>query len=206
MKNLIQNYGQVDVIGYWSATDIFSERIDSEALLFGGCGLITRDGIRKPAYFAFEHLNNLEKYYYGKGQYSLVSGNGKDLFYICCHNYKHFNFRYYSLNEDEIEEEQQPRLYADNESIQLSFRLKNVNDGIYQIKVFSVNQENGNVQNEWRKLDYFNDLSVKEIEYLKMTCQPKLTIRKAEAVDHVLVVETKLTAQEIQGIVISEMP
>ena len=135
-----------------------------------------------------------------------MSGNGKDLFYICCHNYKHFNFRYYSLNEDEIEEEQQPRLYADNESIQLSFRLKNVNDGIYQIKVFSVNQENGNVQNEWKKLDYFNDLSVKEIEYLKMTCQPKLTIRKAEAVDHVLVVETKLTAQEIQGIVISEMP
>ena len=62
------------------------------------------------------------------------------------------------------------------------------------------------MQNEWRKLDYFNDLSVKEIEYLKMTCQPKLTIRKAEAVDHVLVVETKLTAQEIQGIVISEMP
>lgn len=79
-----------------------------------------------------------------------MSGNGKDLFYICCHNYKHFNFRYYSLNEDEIEEEQQPRLYADNESIQLSFRLKNVNDGIYQIKVFSVNQENGNVQNEWK--------------------------------------------------------
>ena len=206
VKNLIQNYGQADMIGYWSATDIFAERIDSEALLFGGCGLITRDGIRKPAYFAFEHLNNLEKYYYGKGQYSLVSGNGKDLFYICCHNYKHFNFRYYSLNEDEIEEEQQPRLYADNESIQLSFRLKNVNDGIYQIKVFSVNQENGNVQNEWKKLDYFNDLSVKEIEYLKMTCQPKLTIRKAEAVDHVLVVETKLTAQEIQRIVISEMP
>lgn len=45
--------------------------------------------------------------------------------------------------------------------------------------------------------------AVKEIEYLKMTCQPKLTIRKVEAVDHTLVVETKVTAQEIQGIVIS---
>lgn len=108
--------------------------------------------------FCFEHLNNMEKYYYGKGQYSIVSGNGKDLFYIVCHNYKHFNFRYYSLNEDEIEEEQQPRLYSDNETIQLSFRLKNVNNGVYQIKLFSVSQENGNVQNDWRKLDYYNDL------------------------------------------------
>lgn len=205
MKNLIQNYGEADMIGYWAATDIFSERIDSEELLFGGCGLISRDGIRKPVYFAFEHLNHMERYFLGKGQYSIVSGDGKGLFYICCHNYKHFNFRYYSVNENEIEIEQQPRLYEDYESIQLSFRFNNVNDGIYQIKVFSVSQENGNVQNEWGKLDYYNEPSTQEIEYLKTACQPRLTIRKAEAVNRTLVVETKLTAQEIQGIVVAEM-
>ena len=47
MKNLIQNYDEADAVAYWIATDIFAERIDSEDLLFGGCGLISRDGIRR---------------------------------------------------------------------------------------------------------------------------------------------------------------
>lgn len=205
MKNLIQNYDEADAVAYWIATDIFAERIDSEDLLFGGCGLISRDGIRKPAFFAFDHLNHLEKYFMGKSMNAIVSGDGKGLFYICCHNYKHFNFRYYSQDENQIEVEQQSRLFADREAIQMNFKLHPVNNGIYQVKIFSVSQEHGNVQDEWRKLAYFNSLSVIEIQYLQTACQPALTIHKAEAYDHTLVVETRLSAQEIQGIVIAEI-
>ncbi len=205
MKNLIQNYNEADAIAYWVATDIFAERIDTDHLLFGGCGLLSRDGIRKPAFFAFSHLNHMEHYFLGKSRNAIVSGDGKGLFYICCHNYKHFNFRYYSQDENQIEVEQQPRLFTDHEAIQMSFKLHPVNNGIYQVKVYSVNQENGNVQDAWRKLAYFNALSVIEIQYLQTACQPALTIHKAEAYDHTLVVETRLAAQEIQGIVIAEL-
>lgn len=205
MKNLIQNYGKADAIGYWSAFDISSESIDSARLLFGGCGLITQDGIKKPAYFAIEHMNHLENSYLGKNENAIISCNEKGLFFICCHNYKHFNFRYYSINENEVEVENQQRLYEDNESMQMIFKLHHVNNGMYQIKIFSVSQSAGNVQNEWGKLDYLNDLSVMEIEYLERICQPRLTIHKAEAVDNTVVVETRLSAQEIQGIVVAEM-
>lgn len=205
MKNLIQNYDEADAIVYWEATDIFAERIDSDDLLFGGCGLLSRDGIRKPAFYAFDHLSYLEKYFYGKSRNAIVTGNGKGLFYICCHNYKHFNFRYYSQDENQIRVEQQPRLFEDHETLQISFKLHPVNDGNYQVKVFSVDQEHGNVQDAWGKMAYFNSLSVREIQYLQTTCQPALTIRKAEAYDHTLVVETRLAAQEIQGIVIAEI-
>lgn len=174
-------------------------------LLFGGSGLISREGIRKPAFFAYEHMNHLESFFLGKNCNAIVSCNEKGLYYVCCHNFKHVNFRYYSCNESEIQVENQRRLFEDNESIQISFRLRNVNNGMYQIKTFSVNQENGNIQSEWKKLDYFNDLSVQEIEYLKRICQPKITIHKVKAVDHVLIVETRLSAQEIQGIVIAEL-
>lgn len=87
----------------------------------------------------------------------------------------------------------------------MNFKLHPVNNGIYQVKIFSVSQEHGNVQDEWRKLAYFNSLSVIEIQYLQTACQPALTIHKAEAYDHTLVVETRLSAQEIQGIVIAEI-
>ena len=48
-------------------------------------------------------------------------------------------------------------------------------------------------------------LSLKEVDYLKKWCQPKLTIRKVEAVNHTLIVETRIAAQEIQGIVVGEL-
>ena len=205
MKNLIENYDEVDALGYWVATDIFSESIDSEKFLFGGCGLITRNGVCKPAYFAFDFMNHLEHYILGKNKNAIISYKENGLFFICCHNYKHLNFRYYSRNENEIELENQQRYYSDNESMQMSFKIDNVNNGTYIIKTFSVSQTNGNIQNEWKELDYFNDLSLQEVEYLQKWCQPKMTIHKVEAVDHTLIVETRVAAQEIQGIVVGEL-
>ncbi len=89
--------------------------------------------------------------------------------------------------------------------MQMSFKIDNVNNGTYIIKTFSVSQTNGNIQNEWKELDYFNDLSLQEVEYLQKWCQPKMTIHKVEAVDHTLIVETRVAAQEIQGIVVGEL-
>ena len=43
------------------------------------------------------------------------------------------------------------------------------------------------------------------MDYLKKWCQSKLTIRKVEAVNHTLIVETRIAAQEIQGIVVGEL-
>ena len=150
-------------------------------------------------------MNHLEHYILGKNKNAIISYKENGFFFICCHNYKHLNFRYYSRNENEIELENQQRYYSDNESMQMSFRIDNVNNGIYIIKTFSISQINGNVQNEWKELDYFNELSLKEVDYLKKWCQPKLTIRKVEAVNHTLIVETRIAAQEIQGIVVGEL-
>ncbi len=205
MKNLIQNYEEADAVGYWLASDIYSESIDSEKILFGGCGLLSKDGIRKPVFFAYEHLCHLEKYILGRNQNAIVSYNGRGLFFICCHNYKHFNFRYYAQDESRIEIEYQNRLFEDNEVLQMVFKFHNVNKGRYQVKIFSVNQENGNVQTEWKKLGYFEDLAMKEIDYLKAICCPKLAIRQVEMEGDVLEVQTRLSTQEIQGIVVAEM-
>ncbi|MCF0133167.1 MAG: helix-turn-helix domain-containing protein, partial [Blautia sp.] len=119
MKNLIQNVDWNVPIGYWLATDVYSERFAANNVLFGGCGLLSKDGIRKPAFFAYESLRFISDDLFGKNENALVTGNGRGLYFIVCHNYKHFNFRYYSLNEDEISVEQQQRLLQDQESLHL---------------------------------------------------------------------------------------
>lgn len=205
MKNLIQNCTEADIIGYWMATDIFSDYLDTKQILFGGCGLITKDTIRKPSFFAYQFLNMSGKYLLGRDKYAMVTYDGKKSFTICCHNYKHFNFRYYLVEENEIEVEHQNRLFEDNEIIQMNFKIHHVNNGTYQIKVYSVSHEFGNIQREWEKIGYYVDLNLQEMEYLKSITQPKIFMHQVEVENGILEVETELNAQEIQGISIMEV-
>ncbi|HJB27747.1 MAG TPA: helix-turn-helix domain-containing protein [Candidatus Blautia faecavium] len=205
MKTIMENYDSADAMGYWLATDIYSENIDSSTLLFGGCGLLTRHGIRKPAYFSYETLNRTEPYFLGKNSNALVSHNGRQLYFICCHNYKHFNFRYYSKEESEIELGNQQRLFTDQESLRMTIKINNANNGRYVVKTYSVGPGTGNIQDEWKRLGYFEDLSEEDIQRIGAGCQPELTIGYTEVKEHVLELELHIAAQEIQGIVISEV-
>ncbi|HLJ45320.1 MAG TPA: hypothetical protein VKU01_04900 [Bryobacteraceae bacterium] len=49
----------VDSLSYWVFTDIFEENGPRMTPFHGGFGLLNYQGIRKPAYFAFEFLNRL---------------------------------------------------------------------------------------------------------------------------------------------------
>lgn len=205
MKNMIQNMKEADLIGYWVATDLFSDFYDTKRILFGGCGLLSRDMIRKPVYYAYRFLGNLEKNLIKRDKNSVITTDGVRKISICCHNYKHFNFRYYLQEENEINLSRIPGLYEDNESLQINFNIKNLKNGTYQIKKYFVNTEHGDIQSEWQKLDFYDDLSKKEIEYYKEISQPGLFMQEVEVINHTLELETSLLAQEIQNIIITEI-
>ncbi|MCF0133610.1 MAG: hypothetical protein HUJ72_07065, partial [Blautia sp.] len=79
------------------------------------------------------------------------------------------------------------------------------NNGMYKIKVFYANRENGNVQHEWERLDHIENPTPEELVYLKTKCQTALDIYRAEARNNTLEIETHLSALEIQGIVVAEI-
>jgi len=49
----------VDSLSYWTFTDIFEENGPRFTPFHGGFGLINYQGIRKPAFYAFEYLSRL---------------------------------------------------------------------------------------------------------------------------------------------------
>ncbi|MEO6279590.1 GH39 family glycosyl hydrolase [Roseateles sp.] len=51
--------GHAQAMSYWTYSDLFEEPSPPNAALHGGFGLMTRDGIRKPAWFAYKYLNAL---------------------------------------------------------------------------------------------------------------------------------------------------
>lgn len=205
MKNMIQNMKEAEIIGYWVGTDLFSDFYDTKRILFGGCGLISRDMIRKPVYYAFRFLDNLDKHLIVRDRNAVITTDRARRISICCHNYKHFNFRYYLQEENEISVDRIPSLYEDVESLQINFQIGNLKNGAYQVKKYFVNTEHGDIQSEWGKLKFYDDLSKKEIQYYAEIAQPGLFMEEVEVTNHILKIETSMLAQEIQNIIITEV-
>jgi xylan 1,4-beta-xylosidase len=51
--------GHAQAMSYWTYSDLFEEPGPPNAPFHGGFGLITREGVRKPSWFAYKYLNAL---------------------------------------------------------------------------------------------------------------------------------------------------
>ncbi|WP_184335828.1 GH39 family glycosyl hydrolase [Povalibacter uvarum] len=60
LSKLKATQGMVQAMSYWTFTDLFEEPGPPPSPFHGGFGLMTREGIRKPAFFAYKYLHALE--------------------------------------------------------------------------------------------------------------------------------------------------
>lgn len=60
LEKLKQSQGLVQGMSYWVYTDLFEEPGPPPTPFHGGFGLMTRDGVRKPAWFAYKYLHALQ--------------------------------------------------------------------------------------------------------------------------------------------------
>ncbi|EJL34340.1 beta-xylosidase [Novosphingobium sp. AP12] len=72
LSKLKATQGLAQGMSYWAYTDLFEEPGPPPTPFHGGFGLMNREGIRKPAWFAYKYLNAI------KGQ-SLATGDGQSM-------------------------------------------------------------------------------------------------------------------------------
>lgn len=60
LSKIKANQGQLQGLSYWTYSDLFEESGPPPTPFHGGFGLLNREGIRKPAFFAYKYLNELE--------------------------------------------------------------------------------------------------------------------------------------------------
>ena len=200
LKTIIDNIGSADMLGYWLASDILAEYFDSDAFLHGGNGLLTMDAIKKPVFYAIQFANQLGDTLLGKSPHAMVTQSDSGNYGIVCHHYINPNFRYFLRAEDDIDVRKQFLLFDDTDDLHLHFRITNVKNGRYLIKLRSLNSEHGSVQDEWSAMDYTDNLGPQDITYLKNISTPRITITEQIVDHHVLEVHTTLKPQEIQYI------
>lgn len=203
MKTIIDNVFEVDLLGYWIGSDLFSQYYDSNVLLNGSAGLISKDGIKKPPFYAIEFMNRMGSSIIDKGENYIITTNNHKGYYIACHNYKHFNYYYYLKPEDEITAREQDKIFNNNDNLCLNFQIKNVLNGHYDVKNYSISRQNGSVMDEWIRMDEIDDLEKDEIDYLKRSSAPRLSVKRCKVDEEVLNIEIALEPHEFKLIQIS---
>lgn len=178
VKNILDLYDVVDDAAYFTGSDRISEYFDSNLILHGGTGLLTKHGILKPAGFAFEFFNRLYPYLISRDSSCIVTTNGHGAYGILCHNMRRLNYNYYFTKENEIEKEHLWKYYEDTKTSELELVLNDMEDGAYQMKMYRVNEKNGNILYIWKEMQYTQELDREDLKYFKRTCEPKLTIEK----------------------------
>lgn len=198
LKNCIEMNGAVDMMAYWHALDLYSDYYDTDTVLNGDSGLISRDGICKPSFYAFQFMNRLLPKVLEKNEHSIVTTNGRNRYVIACHNYKSLSSRYVFTDEDEIQLEDIEQYVEDIDPVKLNFTIQNVKDGKYLVKIYRVNRECGSVQDLWKNLDYSKGLMRDEVDYLKSSAIPGIEMRTIEVENGELSLENSLEMQEIR--------
>lgn len=183
IKNYLDFYGVVDMAGYFAGSDRISEYYDTNGLLYGGTGILSKDGILKPAGFAFEFLNRLYPYYIGKGSNYIVSSNRHGIYGILCHNMRRLNYNYYFSKENELEKEQMWKYVEDRKQMEFNLTLSDIEPGEYQQKIYRINTKNGNIFKIWREMGFIDELDREDIEYLRRICEPKILIEEIVITD-----------------------
>lgn len=166
---------------FWYASDMSTSYYDTQAFLFGGSGLLSRDGLKKPAFFALDFIGRLGRFWMEAGENCIAAANGRQSFDLLLFNDKHLNYSYYLKNEDAVSVEDTKYIFENDDCLKIEVTLGPVAPGSYFIRTESISPEHGNLLGEWLGLGDTRALSMNDVKYLRQICVPKLYIRRQTA-------------------------
>lgn len=191
---------QVEMIGIMSGTDWVSSHMDTVGIVNGGIGLLTKDMIRKPAYFAVDFLNQLGEHLLDKGSNYIATRKENGDIYILCFYYSWFRRSYFLQEEDVDLRKCSSMVFEDESPIHLDFHLENLKEsGTYYMKKRTLNRQNGSILNEWGKFEYDIRLTREDVKYLEGISSPTLFQSKVHVSggDHAMDMKVVLEPHEI---------
>lgn len=198
VKNIIDCYGYSDALCYAVCLDLLSHNERNDVLI-GAEGLVTKHGIRKPAFYAYDFLNRLGKYFLCKDDHSVAATNGQN-YNIVCHNCKRLGYKYY-LEEENLDDEHLEDYFDELETVQLNYHFEHIQNGSYLIKTRTINSDHGSVRDIlYSSFDKNISLSTSEFEYMQNLTTPALSVFKVEVDNETFDLNVELLANEIKYI------
>jgi len=155
-----ENYA--NSMSYWTFTDIFEEKGPRATPFHGGFGLLNYQSIKKPAYYAYEFLNQL-------GETEIKSSDNAS--WVCKNNKGDIQSLIWDFTITQPEDKVFNGVYYKREipakpkgSVQLKY--KNVEEGKYQLSIVKVGYQSNDLYASYMKMGSPNQLTKKQVEEL----------------------------------------
>ena len=177
VKNTIDLIGLVDVIGYWQLSDIDTEYIDTPRILFGGTGILSKDGLKKPGFTALKRLSGIDTNLIEKSGSLLMTTNGINTYNIVLYNYAHFTDEYCLSGGGGVSYDNAYTVFGDAATRDIEVSLNGLRLGRYKVITTTLNRESGSLFDEWLRYGIIDELQPHDIRYLQDIVHPHRAVR-----------------------------
>ncbi|SET04492.1 helix-turn-helix domain-containing protein [Paenibacillus sp. NFR01] len=155
----------VKAMAFWSFTDVFEESTVPASPFYGGFGLINRDGLKKPAYYAFELMQKLGEEMLIQGDGVIGTRNNDGSMQFLFYHYVHVDQLFASGDWTELSFSSRYEVFEETGSKAFDFTL-HLLPGPYKCTSYQLDREHGSVFDEWIRMGSPEFLTEEEILYL----------------------------------------
>lgn len=197
LNDVINFAKDVDVFGIWMSTDWLCNSFNTRNVINGGGGLLTKDTIRKPVYFAIDMLNKLGTKVVQRGENYIVTRVATDEYRIICFNPVWYSIDYFINAENQSRVDEVKNYFDLSAKKKFTLKLEGVGENTwYIVKRRSVNESHGSIIGEWGRFGNDSHLERSDIKYLQEMCVPGITRTKIMTQGNTLTLDIEMEAEE----------
>ncbi len=202
VKNIVENYDELEAFGYWTLSDQNSLHTPSKDLFHGGLGLLTKNGIKKAAYNSLSILSKLGSHLLTKDIGYLVSKSDNS-YQVLVYNYQHYSELYGMGENYDIGPLNRYAPFAYARSKQFAFTLEKVHDIKYILAEYIISKDHGSSYDIWANNFPVPLTSDEDLEALKGLSEPLLSKRYVQANNKQLDLSISVAPHEVKLITLS---
>lgn len=197
-KNTADLIGLVDLIGYWQLSDVDIEYKDTTRILFGGTGILSKDGLKKPGFTVLKRLSRMNTLLVYREGDVLVTTNAINTYNILLCNHAHFTDLYCLTNGEDVTCDNAYSVFKDAATRDINVTLNGLLPGRYKLVITTLNRENGSLFDEWLRFGIQDGLQPQDIQYLRDIVHPQRIVRYLECTDGTLKLGTQMLPHEVK--------
>lgn len=179
-KNILENNGHLNGMGYFSIDDRLDEVPPTPDLFHGGFGLFTKNGIPKSAYCAMELLGQMGDRCLKKGPGYFISQKETEV-QIYLYNYTHYDMLYRYRHMVNMTKTDRYKVFNPGSPMAFHIQLDHMTPGEYRICRYGINRQAGSSYDLWVRMGAPDPVNSDEEEMLKILSQPQYHVETAEA-------------------------
>ncbi|OPA81017.1 AraC family transcriptional regulator [Paenibacillus selenitireducens] len=171
----MQTLGTMTSMAFWSFTDVFEESQLPASIFYGGFGLMNRNGLKKPSYYAFEFLKKLGDHIIDQGDGYVVTKQADGSLQILMYHYTHVDPLFASGDWSGLTETSRYSVFEEKGNKAYHVKIDGL-QGSYKMMSYRLDRTQGSVFDEWIAMGAPTNPTEEELDYLQQRSTPEMRI------------------------------